>query len=323
VKTFTDNFDHFLGDVVNDPFAGIDPKTELRFQPGVFVPNDPPGVYPVFNLAHYNGILLSVHFWTDHWSRVEGSAVLIAPRIAITAAHVLDDHFANVIEGAKRMLCVGYTPDGPLIWRVPALVRVENTELMILCLDLASSLPASRTFHQAAITTRLPSVGETVMIAGFRASDENISWDEDQDFVVKDNHIEYGMDLRIGVGEVKQQFLTGRGSALPGPTIEVACSTPGGVIGGSAFDKNGRVFGVLSRSFDHEDGRGPSYVSMLVPALARQIVPTFRPASPVEPIRLIDCALCDIERRDAVRWSITEDGLSTRIEWDEWTDPQT
>jgi hypothetical protein len=318
VKTFTENFDHFLGELVNQPFAGIYPTTELRFQPGVFVPNDPPGVYPVFNLAHYKGLLLSVHFWTDHWSRVEGSAVLIAPGLAITAAHVIDDHFTDVMEGAKRMLCVGYTPDGPILWSVPGLARVENTELMILCLNLASSLPPSQTFHQAAVTTRLPGLGETVMIAGFRASGENVSWDEDQDFIVKDSHINYGMDLRIGVGEVTQQFPTGRGSALPGPTVEVACSTPGGVSGGPAFDRSGRVFGVLSRSFNHEDGRGPSYVSMLVPALARQIVPTFHPASPAKPIRLIDCALCDIERREAIRWSLTGDGM-TRIEWDEWT----
>jgi hypothetical protein len=62
---------------------------------------------------------------------------------------------------------------------------------------------------------------------------------------------------------------------VPGPAIEVACSTSGGLSGGPAFDKNGKVFGILSASINDPDGRGPSQISMIWPALAMTISPSF------------------------------------------------
>lgn len=87
-----DNFDHFLGQTVSDPFDGLNPATSIHIKGKTFVPNDLPGVGPLLlpNMAHYEGVLLSVHFIEDERNRVEGSAVMVAPGIAFMATHVLE-----------------------------------------------------------------------------------------------------------------------------------------------------------------------------------------------------------------------------------------
>jgi hypothetical protein len=121
------------------------------------------------------------------------------------------------------------------------------------------------------------------------------------------------------VGEVAQHFLNGRGSMLPGPTIEVACSTPGGLSGGPAFDKNGKVFGILSSSLNHEDGRGPSFVSLLWPALVRQVTPFFLPQAFPASVRLLDFEFCSIDRRDVIQLSLDEKTGVERMEYEPYT----
>jgi hypothetical protein len=260
-------------------------------------------------MAHYDGVVLSVHFTMDDWSTVEGSAVMIAPGIAVAAAHVIEPKMHLSI------FCVGYTPSGPRFWRVGGVKKVGNTDLVILLLIYASALPLDNRFVQAAITTRLPGIGEQVMVAGLRASDEFVPADEYITFSVRGGRIIYGANVRIGVGEVTQYFLDGRGSMPPGPAVEVACSTPGGLSGGPAFDQNGRVVGILSSSLDHADGRGPSIISLLWPALVAEISPTFLPEQFPANIRLLEFGPCVIDRRDVIRWSIDEKG-DTRIEYD-------
>jgi Trypsin-like peptidase domain len=206
----------------------------------VSFPNDPPGVYPVNNMAHYNGVFLSVHFVTDEWSTVEGSAVMVAPGVAFAAAHVVEPHMPLVMASKLRIQCVGYTPSGPRFWRVGQVRKVDRTDLVILSLKYASALPADGRFGQAAVSTRPPAIGEQVMVAGLQASDEHVPADESMSFTVKEGRIVYGANVRIGVGEVTQYFPNGRGAMPPGPAIEVACSTPGGLSGGPAFDRPGR-----------------------------------------------------------------------------------
>lgn len=219
------------------------------------------------------------------------------------------------MESKRRMLCIGYTPSGTRLWRVGQIQKVNGSDLMILSLQYAAALPADSRFVQAAVTTRQPEIGEPVMIAGLRASDQHVGADEEMKFAVKNGRILYGADVLIGVGEVSQHFLNGRGSMLPGPAIAVACATPGGLSGGPAFDVSGRVVGILSASMDHDDGRGPSYVSLLWPGLVQPITSTFLPQSFPARVRLLDFEFCTIDRRDVIRWSTDEQTGVTRIEY--------
>jgi hypothetical protein len=108
---------------------------------------------------------------------------------------------------------------------------------------------------------------------------------------------------------------------LPSPVIEVACSTPGGLSGGPAFDKHGRIFGILSCSIDDPDGRGPSQISMIWPALALEIRPTFPEKNMPASFRLLDLddKLCGIDRRDVICTSTDAETGLTGMEWDSYT----
>jgi hypothetical protein len=207
------------------------------------------------------------------------------------------------------------TPSGSRVWRPRDITKAIGSDLVILSLELASPVTPGDRFVQAVMTTRLPEIGEPVMIAGFRASDENVQFVDDT-FPVKAGHLNYGVEIRIGVGEVAQHHLDGRGSMLPGPAIEVACSTPGGLSGGPAFDENGMLFGILSVSLNHPDGRGPSYISLLWPALVQTITPKFLPHLFPGAVRLLDVdpKLCAIDRRDMIHSTTDPETGVIRVE---------
>lgn len=230
---------------------------------------------------------------------------MVAPGIAVAAAHVIELSMPDVMASRINILCIGYTPTGFRFWRVKHIQKVDNTDLMILSLQFASPLPQDGRFVQTALTTRLPGIGEQVMIVGLRASSQHVAADEDMCVPVRDRQIKYGADVLIGVGEVMQHHLNGRGSMVPGPAIEVACSTAGGLSGGPAFDQFGKVFGILSVSLNYADGRGPSQVSMVWPALVLPLTPFFLPHIFPTDTRLLDLShdVCGIDRRDAIRWS--------------------
>ncbi len=315
-----ENYNHFFGSMVSNPFEGADQNVPINIEQGVFVPNDPPGVYIVNNMAHYNGALLSVHFLTDEWSTVEGSAVMVAPGIAFSAAHVIEPLIPHIMAKQLRVFCAGYTSSGPRYWRVGHVTKVNNSDIVILALKYATALPADGRFVQTMITTRLPGIGEQVMIAGIRASREQVEADADMAFPIAGGNITYGADVRIAVGEVTQHHLSGRGAMLPNPVIEVACSTPGGLSGGPAFDKHGKVFGILSVSIDDPDGRGPSQISMIWPGLAMTISPAFLERFMPAGFRLLDLddRLCGIDRRDVIRTSVDGATGLTRMDWDHY-----
>jgi hypothetical protein len=315
------NFNHFLGPIVRDPFEGIGPDTAINIETGLFVPKDPPGVYQVHDMAHYDGMVLSVHSEGTTWNVVEGSAVMVAPGIALTATHVIDDDLVDLIMKRKLgMFCTGLTPSGPRVWRVRGGTKVDRTDITILSLAFASPFPSDGRFVQAAMTTRLPAIGELVMIAGFRSSNENVPAEEDIYFPVRDGQLTYGAGLRIGVGRVGEHYLDGHGSIPPGPAIRVECSTPGGMSGGPAFDQHGRVVGILSASYDHPDGFGPSYVSLAWPALVHTITPAFPPHLYAGPVRLLDLdpGLCGIDRRDVIEAIADPETGIIRIAWTPW-----
>ena len=140
--TLKENYNHFFGSMVSNPFEGADSSALINIEQGVFVPNDPPGVYVVENMAHYDGVLLSVHFLHDEWSTVEGSAVMIAPGIAFAAAHVIEPLMPHVMASELRIFCVGYTPFGPRYWRVGQVTKLNNSDIMNLSFEIRVCAPA-------------------------------------------------------------------------------------------------------------------------------------------------------------------------------------
>jgi hypothetical protein len=139
-----------------------------------------------------------------------------------------------------------------------------ETDLAILILTYATKLPPDNTFTIASITTRLPKVGEQVSMVGFTAADTKVPFDP-VGYQIRGN-------VRVSVGAVSERHPTGRDKFLmPWPVLEIASYVSGAMSGGPVFDQHGHLLGIVSSSLVTEDQMGPSYISLLWPALTAPI----------------------------------------------------
>jgi hypothetical protein len=212
------------------------------------------------NWHFFEGMLLFIGFTDGDIVQIEGSGVLVAPGIALCATHVIEPHVAHLMDGAGVATCFGIASHGLQIWNVRKITSVPNTDLTIIGLKLTSALPPENRFFQSILSTRTPSVGEELIICGFRPGMEVVSQGR--------NEAELSGDMWISKGAVKEGYPLGRDrSMIPWPALAVDVSSRGGMSGGPVYDRNGLLIGPLCSSLDSGDDSGISYVSMLWPAL--------------------------------------------------------
>jgi hypothetical protein len=147
----------------------------------------------------------------------------------------------------------------------------------------------------AAITTRLPKIGELVSMVGFTAMGDEFPFDPVGYTVV--GHV------RVSMGEVTARYPGGRDKVMvPWSAIEIASSASGGMSGGPVFDQHGLLLGIVSTSYGAEDHIGPSFASLLWPALTTGIEAEWPNGihTPGRSLWELD-RLCCIDRRDAIR----------------------
>ncbi|HEV2606826.1 MAG TPA: serine protease [Xanthomonadaceae bacterium] len=204
---------------------------------------------------------MKVAFKDDQIFRVLGSAVIVAPNVAIAARHVLDPEIDGLMDGTCAGYLFGIAAHGLNIWRPHQLIQVPDTDLMIVSMHRASEIPPQRVMPQAEISLRPPEPGEPILIAGFRAAAQVFGLED----IAGRNGIEGNVYLSIGL--VTDVFPVRRDRNLNWPCFAVNVDTSGGMSGGPAFNCDGRLIGVLCSSFETQDGGGPSYVSMIHPAL--------------------------------------------------------
>lgn len=213
-------------------------------------------------LDAFNGLLLFWQFFDSNGTHVDGSAIMVGPGIAISAYHVLEPHLSDLKDGKKYSIAIGVAKSGVQIWTVKKATPLSGLDLVILGLELSSPLPSDRSFCQAFITTRLPKIGECLWICGFRSE---ISEVKPNDGV---REVRAKGNFYVSSGLVTNRYPNGRDRLmLPWPVLEVDCPSLGGMSGGPVFDRHGYLVGLLCSSFSAEDGRGPSYISLLWPAL--------------------------------------------------------
>jgi hypothetical protein len=247
----------------------------------------------VENWGVFEGAVLAVAFPDESWkANVLGSAVLVAPGIAIGAMHVFEHAALNVMNGQVGAFCFGMDGRSPDIWRIQKVTSSASgkSDLAVFSLVRASALPSDRTLTQAWISTRTPAVGELLTLVGFTAGapKEPIS-----------PHVSVGVSLIFSKGVVTQQFPQQRDTfGLPAPCVEVECETIGGMSGGPVFDAAGNVIGILSKGLDG----GPCWVSLLWPALGWKIQGGWPVGLMKESRRLLDIdpRICRIEGREAM-----------------------
>jgi hypothetical protein len=302
------------GIVAADPTIDAPIGARMRFGSAPVTPEFSGRTETLENWEFFEGMLLSVGFGTARAFHVEGSAVLVAPGIALCAAHVVEPRMADLQAGPMTAMCQGITSHGLVLWRVKHVTFVPNTDLVILGLLLASDLPPDRVFLQARMTTRTPAIGDEILLCGFRAAEA--------EFAVLADGIEARGEVRISKGKISNTFPIGRDRGImPWPALEVACPARGGMSGGPAFDSQGRLIGLVCSSIDLPDEDGISYVSMLWQALGTRFECSWPAGLMPSPTSLIemDRRICIIDKPEAVVLRLVNGGPEYKIVYTPWS----
>ncbi|MES0039642.1 serine protease [Mesorhizobium sp. M0046] len=293
-----------LGIIAKDPTEDAEIGTKVHFHFQQFPPIAGPCAGGIAEPGHFCGTVLSLGFKDKDRYGIEGSAVMVGPGVALASRHVLEPYLDDLITGQRQVYLHAITDHGLMNWRVHQFT-MSGTDIAILRADLASAFPPSNQFWCAALTTRTPAVGERIMIVGFRTdtvTQEEMNWS-------------ILGETRVGIGEVTAAYPGGRDRVMaPNPCIEVRCMTLGGMSGGPAFDQEGKLIGLLSSSFEHDEG--PSYVSLLWPALTAEMSSSWPPGITPVPISLLGLTkrgLAKIDRPEAVR--IVEKSQVQYVPW--------
>ncbi len=207
--------------------------------------------------------MLAVVFSGKSSRQIDGSAVVVAPGVAIAAKHVFLPRLEALVAGSQSMNCFGLIGETAQLWNVGKVTLVPNSDLVLLGMSLVSAIPSSKRFYQAVLRVDVPDPGERVTVFGFRS--------EMPEYVRQKGLHTFEGNVLMSSGQVTQSFPNGRDRVmLPWPVFEVSCASWGGMSGGPVFDGEGRLLGVLASSFTSADGQGPSYVSMLGPTLTTE-----------------------------------------------------
>ena len=235
---------------------------DLRFQPLSCRFSAEDGLGPLDSLHQAGDATAVVSEWHANGIVSVGSAVMVAPGLLLTATHVLHDLSAR---SATPVFCT-FLPDGrSRVWgacesnhlaatTVHGLKSLpRNSDVSLVSCVLISEAHADVPVGYAPIQVCLPRPGERVWAVGFRQEQA-------------DGQLAGPVPI-VSSGLVTERYPQGRGRLLPSPCIEVAMSTLGGMSGGPVYNEQGWLVGIVSRSLECEDGRGPTYVTLVWDAL--------------------------------------------------------
>ena len=239
---------------------------------------------------------------------------MVSSGIALVATHVIAPQLDAISSGKRTLICYGLARSGLQIWRAKTVLAVPNCDISIIGLEYAAKFPPSRAFNRASITTRLPRLGEELFVVGFRADAAH--------FTTAVRQLYKGRVLVAG-GNVTQRYPTAEGrdrSFINFPSLELDCPSLGGMSGGPVFDMQGFLVGLLSSSFTTEDGGGPSYVSLLYPALGHRFSGGWPASFFSKPASLLDLStgLCSIDRPGAIKVTYDDNVEQYNIAYKIW-----
>lgn len=302
------------GVITADPAASVAKGTTLRFKPTPVITDFKGKTATLNNWHFFEGLVLSISFSDGASHYVEGSAVVVAPGVALCATHVIRPRLQELIAGTTGAMCQGLASHGVLLWHIRKVTEVPSTDITILGLELASAFPPENLFLQAMLTTRTPKIGEELLICGFRASAPA--------FPVKAGEpIETTGEVRISRGPVTNRFPHGRDSSMvPWPVIEVACPVRGGMSGGPVFDESGHLIGLVCSSLDISEDEGVTYVSLLWRAMTAQFESGWLKGvlPPLASLLELDRRICPIVRPDAISRIPHANGGGYTTEYKPW-----
>lgn len=292
--------------IVADPLRDMPVGATLPIRPVVFgtsdakiVPDD------VKNWEFFDGALLAVGFGRDGGRiAVQGTAVMVAPGLAVTAAHVVRELAPALARGELASLCVGIRQgDACDLWRLQSVTMLEeaDSDIAWLSLELCSEITDDWHFSTVAMTTRTPMVGEHLTIAGFRFEEGLTAGERD----ASPGRLIAASGEVVAVHNGRDRLL------LPFPAIEIACGSHGAMSGGAVLDADGLLLGVISRGWDTDDNAGPTYAAWIPAALGMKVDVPWPPALYEPGLAILDLPpdLCRVDGREALNL------IGDQLEW--------
>lgn len=230
------------------------------------------GLNIVESLATFRGALLTLAAFGGGNSYTYGSAVLIAPGIAVAAGHVIQEHRSDgLFESDFAMYAFGIAEQGMTAWLVTEYVYSEDGDIAVLTLAYSCEMPIKMTLAHYAVSARLPVIGERVTAVGFRPR-------EGKRVIEAGNHLPdlHGTFL-LSSGPVLEVWEAGRDSVMaPRPCFAAELATVGAMSGGAVLDSTGHMIGIVTSSVD--DGAAPyTMATMVWDALTTKIEPVWPP----------------------------------------------
>jgi hypothetical protein len=241
--------------------------------PSVAVPPWPAGTRQL-PLATCGGALLAVQSLSNGRSHVWGTAFLIAPGLAVTAAHVVrayEDcgHFRG---DAGALMALGLAEPISQIWYVDHIYIGDTGDLAILRLTYGAKLPPRLTLTPLEMSAVMPSVGDVVTTMGFASAEESTAFD------VEAGEIEGGgTSLLVSVGRVIDVYRFGRDRVMaPRACFAAEVESVGAMSGGPVLNADGRVIGFITSSIEPTStALGVTLFSMIYDALLAEVQPTW------------------------------------------------
>jgi len=123
------NSARLTGVIVEDPLHALPVGSILYVKPVVFSGSDA-AVVPegVTDWTFFDGALLTILVGDSSQSEAMGTAIMVAPGLAITATHVLPKDLDEVMAGKVGLLCVGPTRAGVDLWRVRSVTSTPGDD---------------------------------------------------------------------------------------------------------------------------------------------------------------------------------------------------
>ena len=128
------------GMIVEDPLSQLR-HVKIPVQPVIVGPINA-AVIPngVTNWTYFEGAMLAVVLKINREQIVIGSAVVVAPGLAITASHLIRDRVKDIISGGSTIYCLGPTSIGLEIWKILKVSLGADDDIAYFSIELISQI---------------------------------------------------------------------------------------------------------------------------------------------------------------------------------------
>lgn len=222
-----------------------------------------------------------------------GSAFFVAPYLALTARHVIDE-IAQKFHGCLIHQITGdiafgidfgvqHPRYGLMRWEVTGYGYTPTIDITALIVKPRepATLPDGFTWHLPTLSLAQPLIGLPITALGFPQSSHRLDADGNAKIVIKPHESK---------GLVTQVYDLARDRAmLPHPCFEATARFDGGMSGGPVFSSNGCVVGAVGSSIDFGDvgGGDIGYVSAIWPAVGIELARNAEPYADIDSPRTL------------------------------------